>query len=90
MITMNFVILNEPQLLFVGSLRHPQLVGTVSSGEVRTILDLRTREVFFSDLNRWKGFDMAWEDPSLGPRVKELIALWEKARWEDHLSREKK
>ena len=81
--------LKEPQLQFVGSLRHPQLIGTVSSGEVRTILDLRTREVFFSDLSLWKSFDMAWQDKSLGPRVKELIALWEKARWEDHLSRAK-
>ena len=81
--------LKRPQLQFVGSLKIPQLVGTVSAGEVRTILDLRTREVFFSDLNLWKGFDAAWEDVTLGPRVKELIELWEKARWEDHLSRVK-
>lgn len=81
--------LKRPQLQFVGSLNIPQLVGTVSAGEARTILDLRTREVFFSDLNLWKGFDEAWEDVRLGPRVKELIALWEKARWEDHLSRSK-
>ena len=79
--------LKQLQLQFVGSLNTPQLVGTVSSGEVRTILDLRTREVYFSDLNLWKGFDEAWEDSFLRPRVKELIALWEKARWEDHLSR---
>ena len=85
----DFHDLKQLQLQFVGSLNTPQLVGTVSSGEVRTILDLRTREVYFSDLNLWKGFDEAWEDSFLGPRVKELIALWEKARWEDHLSRAK-
>jgi phosphoglycerol transferase MdoB-like AlkP superfamily enzyme len=81
--------LKRPQLQFVGSLKIPQLVGTVSAGEVRTILDIRTREVFFSDLSLWKDFDEAWEDETLGPRVKELINLWEKARWEDHLSRAK-
>ena len=81
--------LKEPQLQFVGSLRYRQLVGTVSSSEVSTMLDLRTREIFFCDLNLWKSFDMAWQDPSLGPRVKELIALWEKARWENHLSGQK-
>ncbi|MFC1630583.1 sulfatase-like hydrolase/transferase [Pseudomonadota bacterium] len=85
----DFHDLKQLQLQFVGSLNTPQLVGTVSYGEVRTILDLRTREVYFSDLNLWKGFDEAWEDSFLRPRVKELIALWEKARWEDHLSRKK-
>jgi phosphoglycerol transferase MdoB-like AlkP superfamily enzyme len=84
-----FLDFKRPQLQFVGSLKTPRLIGTISSGEVRTILDLRTREVFFCDLDLWKGFDEAWEDETLGPRIKELIALWEKARWEDHLSRVK-
>ena len=80
---------NQPLLQYVGSLETPQLVGTVSTGRIRTILDLRTREVFFSDLGLWKGFDEAWEDEELGSRVKKLIALWEKARWENHLTKAK-
>ena len=64
-----FLDLKRPQLQFVGSLKIPQLVGTVSSGEIRTILDLQTCEVFFSDLDLWKGFDEAWKDSTIGPRV---------------------
>ena len=81
--------LERPQLQFVGSLEAPQLIGTVSSGEVRTTLDLSAREVFFSDLGLWKGFEESWKDPILGPRVKVLIDSWEKANWENHLSRNK-
>jgi Sulfatase len=77
------------QLQFVGSLNRPQLIGTVSAGDIRTILDLRTRKVFFSDLRRWEDFDKALNAPGLGQRTKELIELWERARWEDYLSRPK-
>jgi phosphoglycerol transferase MdoB-like AlkP superfamily enzyme len=80
----------EPVLQIVGSLDVPQLVGTVSYGEVRTILDLRTRKVFFSDLEQWQDFDIAWEDPTTESRVKQLIHLWERTRWENHLARKQK
>ena len=78
-----------PQLQVVGSLNRPQLIGTVSTGEIRTVLDLRTRKVFFNDLGRWEDFDKAINDPGLKQRTKRLIELWEGARWEDYISRPK-
>jgi hypothetical protein len=71
-----------PQI--VGSWKHPQLIGTVSYGGSRTILDHRTRRVFFSDLRRWTTFDSAWDDPDLGPRTRKLINILEKVQWENH------
>ena len=79
----------NPVLQLVGSLDNPQLIGTVSYGEIRTILDFRTRRVYFSDLDLWHEFDMAWKNPSLKPRIKILIDLWEKTRWENHLAHQK-
>jgi len=40
---------DRPVLQIIGSLDKPQLFGIVSYGEIRTILDLRARKVFFSD-----------------------------------------
>lgn len=77
---------DRPVLQIIGSLERPQLVGTVSYGEIRTILDLRTRKVFFSDLKRWEDFDTAWEDSTLAPRTRALINLWERTRWESYLA----
>ena len=77
---------DRPILQFVGSLERPQLIGIVSYGEIRTILNLETRKVFFSDLKRWEDFDTAWEDSTLKPRTQTLIDLWERTRWENHLS----
>ncbi|MCB1831036.1 MAG: hypothetical protein KDI49_19195, partial [Gammaproteobacteria bacterium] len=67
---------------------NPQLIGIVSYGEIRTILDLRTRRVYFSDLDHWDEFDLAWKNPTLKPRIQTLIELWERTRWEDYLSGE--
>lgn len=78
-----------PQLQIVGSLNQPQLVGTVAASEIRTILDPRTRKVFFNDLGRWEDFDQAINDPELTQRTAKLIQLWAAARWEDHLARAK-
>ncbi len=75
-----------PILQFIGSLNYPQLIGTVSYGEVRTILDMRTRMVFFSDLGRWAEFDVAIKDPLLKERTRELVTLWEAARWQNYLT----
>jgi hypothetical protein len=77
----------DAQLQVVGSLNQPQLIGTVSRRDMRTILDLRTRKLYFSELKRWEDYDMAVKDPALQGRVTELIGLWERARWQDHLSR---
>ncbi|MCP4041742.1 MAG: sulfatase-like hydrolase/transferase, partial [Gammaproteobacteria bacterium] len=69
----------HPVFQFVGSLQKPQLIGSVAYGEVRTILDMRSRQVFFSDLKRWEGFDEAWIHPELGVRTRTLVELWETA-----------
>jgi hypothetical protein len=74
-----------PQI--VGSWKHPQLIGTVSYGGARTVLDHRTRKVFFSDLQKWADFDSAWNDPDLGPRTRNLINIWERVQWENHNAR---
>ncbi len=73
------------QLQIVGSLNRPQLIGVVSHGDIRTVLDLRTRNVFFSELRRWEDFDKASNDPALKTRTNKLIEMWEVARWKDHL-----
>ncbi len=77
----------HPVFQLVGSLHKPLLIGTVSYGEIRTIIDFRTRNVFFSDLKRWEDYDAALKHPTLGARTRKLINLWETARWEDYLSR---
>jgi len=71
----------------VGSLHRPQLVGIVKHGERRTILDLRTQSVDFSDQERWMNLDAALQDPKMGPRTKELLLQWETLRWRDYLSK---
>ena len=78
-----------PQLQFVGSLNKPQFIGMVIKGDIRTILDLRTRKLYFSDLKRWVDYDKASQDPELQSRTDKLIELWEQARWKDYLSRAK-
>lgn len=77
---------DRPILQVIGSLEKPQLIGIVSHGEIRTILDLRTRKVFFNDLKRWEDFDTAWDDSNLAPRTQALINLWERTRWESYLA----
>lgn len=76
---------DRPVLQIIGSLDKPQLVGIVSYGEIRTILNLQTRKVFFNDLKRWEDFDIAWNDPVVGTRTQTLVNLWERARWESRL-----
>jgi len=76
--------LGGPVFQFVGSLNKPRLIGMVSRNDVRTILDFRTRKVFFSELKHWEDFESAWTHPDLGPRIKMLIEMWEKTRWEDY------
>jgi arylsulfatase A-like enzyme len=70
----------------VGSLHRPQLVGTVSYGEQRTILDLRTQRVYFSDLKRWVDLNIAQQDQNLASRIHDLILQWETLRWRDYLA----
>lgn len=70
----------------VGSLSHPQLIGLVQYGERRTVLDLRIRKIYFSDLQRWIEFDAVNEDPELGRRVRLLVEQWERLRWQNHIA----
>ena len=68
----------------VGNMVRPQLIGTVRYGEVRTVLDLRMRNVFFSDLGKWVDFDEALQEPGLESRTREVLQLWEELRWQDY------
>jgi hypothetical protein len=74
----------------VGSLRRPQLVGTVRSGEIRTTLDLRTRKIFFSNPGGWVNVDVALKDPDLKLRAAELLQQWEILRWRNHIAKQEK
>ncbi len=79
----------RPQFQYIGSLSRPRMIGIVQAGEKRTILDFRTREVFFSERERWLDLATALEDAELAPRVRRLIHLWEEKRWMDHLARKR-
>jgi len=59
------------------------------NGEVRTILDVRTRKVFFNDLQSWRSFDAALKEEGTARRTRELIDKWESLRWQGHLARKK-
>jgi phosphoglycerol transferase MdoB-like AlkP superfamily enzyme len=74
----------------VGSLDQPQLIGHVQYRERRTILDIRTRQVFFSDLQKWELFDDASNDPLLRNRVIDLIQDWETLRLQKHIAQNNK
>lgn len=67
---------------YIGSLDNPVQIGMVRKNEERTILDLRTRKCFFSDLGLWVHCDQLPEQ-HLAERVKQLIREWERLRWED-------
>jgi len=87
---MSELMVPTPQLQIVGTLNRPQLIGTVSGRNNRTTLDLRTRKLYFSDLQRWEDYDQAVKDPALQQRTDKLIELWARARWKDYLSRSRK
>jgi hypothetical protein len=70
--------------MLVGSLGSPRLLGTVSYGERRTVLDMHTQSVYFSDQDRWVDLDAALQDPHLGSRVRDLVLQWETLRWSNH------
>ncbi len=73
----------------VGHLHRPQLIGTVRYDEVRTVLDLKERKVFFSDSGEWLDFDVALRKRHLEGRVRDLLYQWEQRRWQDYTSRKK-
>ena len=71
----------------VGPLGGPQLIGNVRHGEIRTILDLRMRQMYFSDSGIWMDFDDALNDAVYGERTRNLLQQWETFRWLDYQSK---
>ncbi len=82
--------IEKPQFQFVGSLNQPQLVGIVSAGEHRTILDINTRKVYSSRLKKWSYFNEALDNPDIAEQAKQLVKEWEEVRWRAHLAKEKR
>jgi len=79
---------NKDKVVFqlVGSLSHPELIAHVKQDGFRTLLDFRSEQVFFSDLNSWKPHREALLDPLYKNRVINLIREWEALRWREHMA----
>lgn len=76
---------NKAVFQFIGTYRKPTQIGIVERGEKRTILDLRSRELFFSDLGKWQSFDTIMEnDDEFSRRASRLLNIWENLRWKDY------
>ncbi|MGZ8903704.1 MAG: sulfatase-like hydrolase/transferase, partial [Methylobacter sp.] len=77
---------NKEKLVFqwVGSLAQPILIAQVKQDGVRTLFDLRSEEVFFSDLKLWKSYKEALSDPLYKERTENLIREWETLRWREY------
>ncbi|MBM4137544.1 MAG: hypothetical protein FJ241_12045 [Nitrospira sp.] len=65
---------------YIGELNNPIQIGIVEINEQRTVLDLRTKKCFFSDLGIWEDYDKL--NGNLFVRIKRLILEWERLRWE--------
>ena len=78
--------LNPDKAVFqwVGSLSRPTLIAHVGRDGVRTLFDFRTEQVFFSELNLWKSYHDALEDPLYKERVIRLLRHWEALRWRQY------
>jgi phosphoglycerol transferase MdoB-like AlkP superfamily enzyme len=71
---------------YIGDLQQPVQIGLVDQNERRTILDLRTRQAFFSDRQESVPYQELGRLPELSVRVRRLIAEWkrhcaEERRW---------
>jgi hypothetical protein len=79
---------NKDKVVFqlVGSLSQPELIAHVKQDGVRTLLDFRSEQVFFSDLNSWKPYKETLLDPLYKNRVINLIREWEALRWREHMA----
>jgi hypothetical protein len=75
---------------YVGTLDNPVLVGLVLKDEQRVILDFRTRLVYFSSEKEQVPLKKAIENGIYNEVVNKLIYLWEKARWEEYVSKKRK
>lgn len=79
----------EPKAVFqfLGDINAPVQIGMVEINEKRTVLDMRTRKCFFSDLGIWIDYERLQENENLFDRVRRLILEWERLRWEGYISR---
>lgn len=72
-----------PVFQMVGSLAHPIMCAHVAKGGVRTVFDFRSEMFFFSDVNVWKSYQAAIQDPPFQARAGGLIREWEALRWRE-------
>jgi len=47
------------------------------------LVDLRSEQVFFSELMLWKSYHDALQDPLYKERVTRLLRHWEALRWQN-------
>jgi phosphoglycerol transferase MdoB-like AlkP superfamily enzyme len=80
---------DEPRPVFqnIGSLQRPYQVGIVEDGGRRTVLDTHSREIYFSDLDRWVEYEElgTMPDSDLVQRADRLVSEWGRLRWQEHL-----
>ena len=78
--------INPDKIVFqwVGGLSQPSLIAHVMHDGVRTLFDLRSEQVFFSELMLWKSYHDALQDPLYKERVTRLLRHWEALRWQEH------
>ena len=71
---------------WVGNLSHPTLIAHVTHNGIRTLFDFRSEQVYFSDLNLWKSYHDAQQDPLYKERVIRLIRDWEALSWRQYMA----
>ena len=69
---------------YIGSVSTPAQAGIVEKDHVQTVLDFRTREIYFSDLKRWIDVNRALHEPRLAARSERMIDTWETLNWLSH------
>lgn len=74
----------------VGSLNRPLLIAHVNNAGQRTIFDFRSEQVFFSEENIWKAYEVALADKQYQQRIEHLIRDWESLKWRAYLERQHK
>ncbi len=78
---------SKPVFQLVGNISNPILIAHVGNKGTRTLLDLRSRRVFFSDKGEWIEYSMLSNDIKYKSRVEALIKDWDDLRWKKHQNR---
>lgn len=76
----------QPLFQYIGELSRPSSIAMVEAGGSRTTLDLQTEDVVGSAGQRGRLRRLA-PGSALGAAARRLVNLWERARWEQELSR---